>query len=719
MDSRRAPRLVSRTYAALFALIVAASAVPLVVPFFRFEGGVQEGDVASRTFSAVHDAPPFESEALTEAARADAAAGVAEVPLAVDTTVRDQQVARADRYLDQVRAIVARTDSTSQQKQEAIAGLTTPQPLSNFERTALQSFDVAQLESLSQKVAVGLTTLMDSAIREEDILPRVEAYVGPVPATTEPENVALKGLLKVFTVETFRLDEAATEAERQRRRAEIQPVTRSFAEGQVIVTEGQEITAQDIEALKATGVIDDGLDLFGVAGGALIAAGFGLVLGLYAYLFQPFREPANRRMAVIAVTIAVLLLGVRIVMPIVTPDSAGHYYAFALPVAAVAMVTACFADLSFAALVAGVTGLFAAFIGGTAPQIAGAGYVGSLQSIEIGMTYAAGGLAGAAAVHNASRLGRFALAAVAVSFTTGGVMAVFWLVAAQRADIDLAWIAVAAGVHGVGAAVLSVGVFVVGAMAFGVTTRLQLMELSQAEHPLLRRLQEEAPGTYHHSMLVGALAERAATRVDADSLLVRVGAYYHDIGKLAMPAHYVENMLDGNPSPHDSLEPAQSAKVIRAHVANGLDLAKKYHLPGPVREFIPQHHGTRLVTYFYRQAVAAGEQVAAADYRYEGPRPQTRETAIVMLADSCEAVARSRQEEGAPNIDQVVDAVFAERLAEGQLDECDVTLKDLQLIAASFKATLRAVYHPRVRYPSPTPEEIATLARGETPLPSR
>jgi putative nucleotidyltransferase with HDIG domain len=219
-------------------------------------------------------------------------------------------------------------------------------------------------------------------------------------------------------------------------------------------------------------------------------------------------------------------------------------------------------------------------------------------------------------------------------------------------------------------------------------------------------------------MLVGALAERAATRIGADPLLVRVGAYYHDIGKLAMPGNYVENMLDGTPSPHDSMASVESARIIRAHVTNGLDIAKRYRLPAVVRDFIPQHHGTRLVTYFYRQAVENGEPVEPKEYQYEGPRPQTREAAIVMLADSSEAVARARQDEGGAGIDRMVDSVFAERLAEGQLDECDITLREIQAVAASFKATLRAVYHPRVQYPSPTPDEIATLARGETPVPS-
>lgn len=730
MNTRSAPRQLSRGMAALLGLGVALTSVVLVIPLLRFDGGLQEGDVASRTFVAAHG-QQFESQALTEAARAESAAAVGEDSLPVDLTIRDQQRDRATRYLDQVRGIVGNSNLTAQQKQDQISNLSGSQGLSGPERTALQSLTPPELQTLSQRVAAGIDGLLGHALKQADIDAGVREQVNKeippaVPddsrgsaAAIDAQRTAFTAVLRSFSVETFKVDTGATERKREEARQSVAPVIRSFSAGQVIVTEGQRISAQDIEALKATGVIEDGLDLFSVAGGAVMAAGLGLFLGVYGYLFQPFGPPARRRMVVVVVTFAVVMTAARVALPLVTPDTEARYFAFALPVSIAAIIAACFSDLSFAAVVAIAAGLFAAFVGGTAPQIAGSSYVGSLQSLELGMAYAACGLAGAAAVNRASRLGRFAFAAVGVAVSNAAVMGVFWLVSAQRDNLDLAWIALAAGVHGLAAAVISVGLFVVLAMVFGVTTRIQLMELAQSEHPLLRRLQDEAPGTYHHSMLVGALAERAAARIGADSLLVRVGAYYHDIGKLAIPDHYVENMLDGHPSPHDAMPPAESAKVIRAHVTNGLELAKKHRLPSVVRDFIPQHHGTRLVTYFYRNATAAGEQVNLLDYRYEGPTPQTREAAIVMLADSSEAVVRSRPGDNAQAIDEAVDSVFAERLSEGQLDECDITLRDLREVAASFKATLRAVYHPRVQYPSPTPEEIATLARGETPMASR
>jgi putative nucleotidyltransferase with HDIG domain len=721
MQTRPASRQVNRASAALFGLIIAAATVALVVPLFQFDRGLKEGDVASRTFTAAHG-KEFESQILTEAGQNERAQAVPEESLPVDTSLRDQQVDRAARFVDSVRAISSRTDLTAQQKQDQLANLSTPQPLANFERAALLNMDPARLLAFRQMVSSGLATLLSAPLKKDDIEKTVGAYADTVkeftPGSSDERN-ALIGVMRVFSVETFRVDQPATDAKREQARQSVPPVVRTFSQGQVIVTEGQEISAQDIEALKATGVIEDGIDLYAVAGGILMALGLGALLGIYTYLFQPFTEPANRRMVLVAVTMAAVLIGARIALPAVTPDTSDRFFAFGLPVATAAIVTACFADLSLAVLVAVAVGLFAVFVGGTAPQIAGSSYVGSLQSLELGITYTAGGLAGAAVVYRANRVSRFAVAGLVVAGTTGGVMVVFWLVGAPRENVQLGWIAVAAAVHGLASAVLAVGVFVVLAMVFGVTTRLQLMELAQSEHPLLRRLQEEAPGTYHHSMLVGALAERAAGRIGADALLVRVGAYYHDIGKLAMPGNYVENMLDGAASPHDALASVESARIIRAHVTNGLDLARKYRLPSVVRDFIPQHHGTRLVTFFYRQAVEQGETIEPKDYRYDGPRPQSREAAIVMLADSSEAVARARQDEGAGGLDQMVDSVFAERLAEGQLDECDITLRELQVVAASFKATLRAVYHPRVQYPSPTADEIATLARGETPIASR
>ncbi len=440
-----------------------------------------------------------------------------------------------------------------------------------------------------------------------------------------------------------------------------------------------------------------------------------LLVGYFLYQDRNLGNQVQRRAFLAAIVIAVALATVRVTVPWVLPDSDQRYLLYLLPLTAAPMIVAAFTDLTFGALVAIGIGLVSAFIAASVPDIAGASFTGSLESLQIAAYFSVTGIAGAAMVHRVDRLSRYAIAALAVSVAGGAVLAAFWFADVSRTTDQLPWIALAVAASGFGATILAAGVFVVLSAILGIPTRINLMELTDSGHAIQRRLREEAPGTYHHSMLVGALAERAADRIGADSLLARVGAYYHDTGKLSAPAFYVENMLDGRPSPHDALSAEESAAVIKNHVTAGLALAKRHRLPPSVRAFIPEHHGTRLVTFFYRKAVEAGGTVEPELYRYDGPIPQSRETAIVMLADSCEALARSKQG-NVEELDAVVDSIIAERLAEGQLDECDITMRELQAIAQSFKATLRAVYHPRIAYPNPVPEEVVALASGR-PLP--
>ncbi|WP_322796719.1 HDIG domain-containing metalloprotein [Tepidiforma sp.] len=711
-----------RLAAAAFGLALAALIAVLIAPVGGLRQGLAEGAYAPRTFEAAHDAQ-FVSEALTTAAREQAAAAVRDVPLPPDPALTDSRVALLQRYFSSVRAILARTDLSAAQKLDQIAAIETPATIGSATRLYLQSLDADGLSLLEARTLDLLRALMANPIgrgatpaeQQRDIDLAIDQLLAARGLTADPERTALATLLRAFAAPNFRIDTAATEAAREQARQSVSPVVRTITAGQVIVSEGQQVTAQDLEALRATGALRDALDPYALGGTALIALLLGALFGALAWRLQPFSAPSVRRLVATGLVSALTLAGVRLAFPLVTPDAEHTYLIYALPVAAAPLVVAAFADFPYAAAVALLLGLAGALIGGAYPQVIGSTYIGPLQALEFAASSSLAGLAGALALQRAERISRFAFAGLAAGLACAAVLLTFWLLQVPRATPELGWIALAASIHGVSAAVISLGLVQLLSFALGITTRIQLLELAQPEHPLLRRLQEEAPGTYHHSMLVGALAERAAAGIGADALVARVGAYYHDIGKLAMPGYYIENMLDERPNPHDGLPPQESARIIRAHVTNGIELARRHRLPESVREFIPQHHGTRLVSYFYRQAAADGAQPDPADFRYEGPRPQSREAAIVMLADSCEAVIRAAGGQSA-DIDATVDAILAERLAEGQLDDCDITLRDLQTIARSFKATLRAVYHPRVRYPQPTPEEIASLARGESPL---
>lgn len=235
---------------------------------------------------------------------------------------------------------------------------------------------------------------------------------------------------------------------------------------------------------------------------------------------------------------------------------------------------------------------------------------------------------------------------------------------------------------------------------FGVLTNFSLLELSDFNHPLLKKMTLEAPGTYHHSLVVSNLAEAAADAIGAHALLTRVGACYHDIGKTVKPEYFTENQLYGG-NKHDDLEPSMSRLVILNHVKEGIELAKRYKLDRRIIDFIPQHHGTSLIYYFYQRALEANqsEAIEESNFRYPGPKPQSRETAIVLLADSAEGAVRALEDSTPSRIDEVVRKVINNKFIDGQLDECTLTLRDMEIIAATFIRILSAMHHSRIKYP--------------------
>lgn len=235
---------------------------------------------------------------------------------------------------------------------------------------------------------------------------------------------------------------------------------------------------------------------------------------------------------------------------------------------------------------------------------------------------------------------------------------------------------------------------------FDITTDVTLLELSDLNHPLLKRLSLEAPGTFHHSMVVGNLSESAAKAIGANSLLARVGSYYHDIGKMEKPEYFVENLMDAE-NRHELLSPNMSVLILASHVKNGIEMAKDYGIPKLIRDFIPEHHGTNLMTYFYDKAVklAGSKEVNEADFRYPGPKPQSKETAIVMLADAVEAATRSLSNPTPNKIRAFVEDLVDSRVRDGQLDECDLTFTDLKTIIDAFMPVLYGVFQHRIEYP--------------------
>jgi len=240
----------------------------------------------------------------------------------------------------------------------------------------------------------------------------------------------------------------------------------------------------------------------------------------------------------------------------------------------------------------------------------------------------------------------------------------------------------------------------------GYTTNIKLLELANLNHPLLKKLAMEAPGTYHHSIMVGNIAEAAAEQIGANPILARVGAYYHDIGKVdktTRPSYFIENQLRG-PNPHDKLEPSMSALILVAHVKHGVEKAREYRLGTPIIDIIQQHHGTNLIRYFFNKALErAGrdhQTVQEDKYHYSGPRPQSKEAALVMMADTAEAACRTLAEATPARIQKTVQMLITGLFSEGQLDQSTLTLKDLHAVTKSFVRALQGIYHARIEYPA-------------------
>ncbi|HEX05412.1 MAG TPA: HDIG domain-containing protein, partial [Bacteroidetes bacterium] len=256
-------------------------------------------------------------------------------------------------------------------------------------------------------------------------------------------------------------------------------------------------------------------------------------------------------------------------------------------------------------------------------------------------------------------------------------------------------------INAVSTPLIALGMLLIIEPIFKVTSDLSLLELADLNRPLLKRLSMEAPGTYHHSIMVGNLAESAAEKIDANTLLVRAGAYYHDIGKMARREYFVENQ-PGSENVHDTLEPEESAKMLADHVIRGVEIADKFRVPEKIKEFIREHHGTSLMVYFYDKALSVRPEgtVDAEQFRYPGPKPQSKETGILMLADSAEAATRSLDDPSTENIQEKVREVVINKYKDGELDECPLTMNDLGRSIEAFVPILQGMHHHRIRYPS-------------------
>ncbi|TMG25708.1 MAG: HDIG domain-containing protein [Chloroflexi bacterium] len=512
------------------------------------------------------------------------------------------------------------------------------------------------------------------------------------PSLTAAQRDLVIALVQPLLVPNSSYSQAQTDQARQRAADTVTPIHALIQQGQTIVRKGDPITAQDLEKINAFDLNRSALDAAKLAGWALLAGVFVFLLLAWVWRFRPSLWHRDNALLLVGLILVVATFGLKL--------TAGRLIlAFFVPTAAAGMLIAILLDPGAAMVVMAVLAL----IGGAANG----------GSIEMATYIFVGGFVGMMAVRRGDRLNAFIQAAIAMTIVNAVVVSTFALLGEHDVTgvFQLWGASVAAAV---GSSVAAVGTFAVLGNLFGILTVFQLLELANPSQPLLRRLLVETPGTYHHSIMVGNLAERAAEAIGADPLVTRVAAYYHDIGKLANPLAFIENQA-GAENIHDQLQPQVSASVLKQHVADGIDIAYKAKLPTALIAFIPQHHGTAIMSYFYARAkeqaaepygglaTAAGAKAAEAvderRFRHMGPKPQSREAAVLMLADGVEASVRSLSARDEPAIRAMVGRIIDERLADNQFDECDLTLRDVERIREAFVAQLLGMYHQRVAYP--------------------
>ncbi|CAB1129622.1 Membrane protein containing HD superfamily hydrolase domain, YQFF ortholog [Candidatus Hydrogenisulfobacillus filiaventi] len=473
--------------------------------------------------------------------------------------------------------------------------------------------------------------------------------------------------------------------ERRERAAAAVPVVK-ILKGEQVLVQGQRVTPADIAVLKELGLLDQGFDPAPFLGSAMLAGVLTAILGGYFWFF---------RRNVLQTRGLTIITGIITVLALIGSQTLSSVPALSdLVVPAAAIMVAELVDTGLGLVLAGVLALSIAVLTGAEANVALVSFVG--------------GVAGVIGISRIAHRNDIILTGLVVGLVNLVTLAGLYIMeGAVLAQLEV-WQELVWGlVDGVLAAVVAMGSIPFLEAPFGIITSIKLIELSNPNQPLLRHLLVEAPGTYHHSMVVGNLAEAATEAVGGNSLLARVGAYYHDIGKSKRPYFFVDNQF-GAENPHDKLSPSLSALIIASHVRDGVELAKKHHLPDAIVDFIRQHHGTTLIKYFYEKArqLDTGEGVVEDDFRYEGPRPQSKETAIVMLADASEATARTLKHPTAQNIEQVVRRIIKDRLEDGQLDDSNLTLKELDIIARTFTRVLTGVFHQRIEYPEPVLKEM-------------
>ncbi len=498
-------------------------------------------------------------------------------------------------------------------------------------------------------------------------------------------------LARFAIAQNYFLDLDATNQKRQQASEEVKEV--QIKQGQIIVDEGELISREVYRKLGLVGLLDDQISYKPFIGLSILV--LLIIAGIIYFFEKKDYKIKNNSLLLYCFIFTITLLLMKILSLFQKIDY--NHIGYIVPVAMGAMLV----KLLLNERIAFLTSMIFAICGSI---IFNEGVTGSFN-FSVGVYYLFACLVGILFLGDHNLRSKILQAGLFVSVMNCLVLLAIMLIRnGSYTNVEIGTYFIMACVSGLVASVLTIGFMPFFETGFGILSTMKLIELSNPNHPLLRKILTETPGTYHHSVMVANLSESACEAIGADGLLARVGAYYHDIGKTKRPQYFIENQMNIE-NPHNKLSPQLSKNIIIAHVTDGVDMLKKHKMPKEFIDIAEQHHGTSLLKYFYHQAKQTNDSIYEEEFRYPGPKPQTKEIAIISIADSVEAAVRSMSNPTPDKIEKLVRSIIADRLQDHQLDECDLTLKELDIIAKSFCESLKGIFHSRIEYPELTKKQ--------------
>ncbi len=664
--------------------VLAFGALVLPIALRPSEYPINTGSVAGYDITAPYSAQ-FKSEILTEQAKKNAAAAVSPVYLPSDPTITRTQIDNLHIVLNYIASVRADSLASLDQRLHDLGNINSVILSTETANLLLQLSDT-RWESVQQECVTILEQIMRKNIRDYQVSENKSAVPNLIDLTfSQAEATAIEELVDPFIVANSLFSEEKTQKAQDEAAAAVKDISTSYIEGQAIVLRGQIISAEQFEALQFFGFVQPENRLKEILATALLV----LLMAGYVLIYFTRRRISLvddlRSLTLIAISLLIFLFAARSVIPNRT------ILPYLFPIPAFALILATLFNLETAIIFSLVLSIAAAF--------------GLSNSSELTVFYMMTSLIGALLLGKGKRVSTFFWAGVWLAVAGSIIILSFRMIDSSTDWIGIFTLIGVSFLNGFASASLALLIQYVAAQLLGLATPLHLLEISRPDHPLLQYILVNAPGTYQHSLQVSNLAEQAAKAIGADQLVTRVGALFHDCGKAANPSFFIENQLPGKVDSHENMDPAKAAQTIINHVEDGVKLANKYHLPPRLIDFIREHHGTAITRYQYCRALEVvdnkPEKLDMEQFRYPGPRPRSKETAILMLADGAEARARAELPSTDEELRDLIQKVIDKCIKEDQLSDSTLTLRDLNTIADVFFVTLQNTHHPRLKYPEP------------------